>query len=485
MLGCAIATARLAIVSVGWAPLPICDSAATSSIRYSAPSAAARSGSAARPILSSSSSPRVSARRVGNRRREVGRRPVQAQRRLQGGERHLVAAQGALERVAAHAVDRLAAPDQQPRLRPAEQLVAAERHHVGAAADAVRHHRLARQSPPAQVDQRAAAEVLHHRQAVPPAQLHQRPQRHVGGEALDAVVRRVHLEQQRGLRPQRPLVVGGVGAVGGADLAHHARRSWPGSRGCGTSRRSRSARRATPRPRVPRPACRARAARRRRCCSPPWPPRRRSERAGAPRRGRRGRRDCRSPGRTRDCSPRRPHARPRGPRERERRGRGWCEERTPEALTTGRSDGARPRRQPVGRRPHQLLVRGGGVVPPVRQGGASLLQYVPQHLRDKVARVATGQPLGPRVAQEPVDGGQGPQGGRPRGHGTAMVARFEPRRKPADRERGVTGDPVTVPRLCPVVRAVGATAEGCRVAPGLRFARLEIDPQPRPSPSLC
>jgi hypothetical protein len=69
-----------------------------------------------------------------------------------------------------------------------------------------------------QVHQRAAAQVHRGRQAA-----RMRQCRHLGhadalGEAGDGVVAAMHLHQHRGARADRVLVVGGVGAVGGADL---------------------------------------------------------------------------------------------------------------------------------------------------------------------------------------------------------------------------------------------------------------------------
>ena len=55
--------------------------------------------------------------------------------------------------------------DDQTGLRPAQHLVAAERHDVGAERDPLGHHRLLRQAVLAQVDERAAAEIFHHRDA--------------------------------------------------------------------------------------------------------------------------------------------------------------------------------------------------------------------------------------------------------------------------------------------------------------------------------
>ena len=65
--------------------------------------------------------------------------------------------------------DQSRAADDQAGLRPAEQLVAAEGHEVGAERDPLGDERLLRQAVPAQIDERAAAEILHDGHAVPSA----------------------------------------------------------------------------------------------------------------------------------------------------------------------------------------------------------------------------------------------------------------------------------------------------------------------------
>ena len=80
-----------------------------------------------------------------SRRGAPRRVAVQAQRRLQRGEGQLVDAQRAGQRVAAAALDRLARADEEPGLRAAEQLVAAEAGQRRAGRDASRERRLAGQ----------------------------------------------------------------------------------------------------------------------------------------------------------------------------------------------------------------------------------------------------------------------------------------------------------------------------------------------------
>ena len=77
---------------------------------------------------------------------------------------------------------------------------------------------LRRQAMRREIDQRAAAEILDHRHALRAAELRQLGQRHLGRESAQLEVAAVDLEQQRGARAERALVVGQVRAVGGAHL---------------------------------------------------------------------------------------------------------------------------------------------------------------------------------------------------------------------------------------------------------------------------
>jgi hypothetical protein len=84
---------------------------------------------------------------------------VEPQRRLERRQRQLADAQRALQRELADAVDGRLAADDQPGLRPAEQLVAAEGDDVAAGGDLLARRRLARQAIGGQVDERAAAQI--------------------------------------------------------------------------------------------------------------------------------------------------------------------------------------------------------------------------------------------------------------------------------------------------------------------------------------
>ena len=87
---------------------------------------------------------------------------VERERPLERGERELVGAQRALERVPAQALDEVGAAHDDPGLRPAEQLVAREADEVGAGGEALARRRLVL----GRVDEHARAEVVHERQSV-------------------------------------------------------------------------------------------------------------------------------------------------------------------------------------------------------------------------------------------------------------------------------------------------------------------------------
>jgi hypothetical protein len=72
----------------------------------------------------------------------LGRLEVEEERALERGERELVDPQRALERVPAQLLDELGAPEHDPRLRPAEQLVARETDEIGAARERLSRGRL-------------------------------------------------------------------------------------------------------------------------------------------------------------------------------------------------------------------------------------------------------------------------------------------------------------------------------------------------------
>jgi hypothetical protein len=114
-----------------------------------------------------------------------------------------------------------ARPDQDPGLGAAQELVAREADDVDAGGHDLGHRGLDRQAqglllaPPHQV-------ALPRSTMVATPRVRQRRQlglADLGGEADHREVRAMDLEQERGGRPDRALVVGALGLVGGADLA--------------------------------------------------------------------------------------------------------------------------------------------------------------------------------------------------------------------------------------------------------------------------
>ena len=116
--------------------------------------------------------------------------------------------------------DQLALPDEAARLRPSQQLVAAEEHQVGARRDGIAHPRLARESPrrrgraAVRSRHRAGRAVRVRAPGVASARWIRR--RH---EARLREVAAVHDEDGAGVGADRGFVVGGMRAIGGADLA--------------------------------------------------------------------------------------------------------------------------------------------------------------------------------------------------------------------------------------------------------------------------
>ena len=87
---------------------------------------------------------------------------VEEQRALERGKPELVDAHRAVQRMPPQPLDQVGAPDHDPGLRPAEQLVAAEADEVGAGGERVARRRLV-----GDLDERTGAEVVEQRHAVP------------------------------------------------------------------------------------------------------------------------------------------------------------------------------------------------------------------------------------------------------------------------------------------------------------------------------
>ena len=113
----------------------------------------------ARPAPAPSSIGSSSIRSTGISRRARSGIGQERERPLERRERQLVGAQRPLQRMPAQPLDELRAADDDPRLRPAEQLVAGEADEVGAGGEARGGGRLV-----ADVEERAGAEVVDERE---------------------------------------------------------------------------------------------------------------------------------------------------------------------------------------------------------------------------------------------------------------------------------------------------------------------------------
>ena len=153
---------------------------------------------------------------------------IQPQGRGQRRQRDLIDAQRPHHRVTGNLLQRLAAADDDAALRPAEQLVAAEQHDVGAGLNTVGRDRFVGESVFGEVDHRPRADVVDHRQPMSAAQSDHFFQRHLGSETHDRVVAGVNPHQCGRVVVDRLLVIRPVRLVRSADLvepgtagAHH------------------------------------------------------------------------------------------------------------------------------------------------------------------------------------------------------------------------------------------------------------------------
>jgi len=123
--------------------------------------------------------------------------------------------------MAAEKLDELGAPKEQTCLGTAEQLVSTTGHEVGTVGQSRCGIRLLGQKRIRR--QEAAADVDHDRHSET-RETGELGDGHRGGEALDAEVARMHLEDTARVRSDRVGVVAQRGAVGGADLAEPSTR---------------------------------------------------------------------------------------------------------------------------------------------------------------------------------------------------------------------------------------------------------------------
>src|SRR5262249_23372901 len=112
------------------------------------------------------------------------------------------------EGIAREPPDQLGAADDEPGLRTAQQLVAAERDEVGARRQRLGHGRFMRQSPPLETDQRTASQILDERNLMIAGDRRELCPRNRRGEAVDYVVAGMRLEDQTGLWADGRGVVG-------------------------------------------------------------------------------------------------------------------------------------------------------------------------------------------------------------------------------------------------------------------------------------
>src|SRR6185312_8427231 len=94
--------------------------------------------------------------------------------------------------------------DDEPGLRTAEQLVARKRHQIGAVPYRLGDGRLVREAETRQIGERAGAEIVREQRLALMRQRGEVAGRHVGGEALDAIIRGVNLEYPARWRRHSP-----------------------------------------------------------------------------------------------------------------------------------------------------------------------------------------------------------------------------------------------------------------------------------------
>jgi hypothetical protein len=143
------------------------------------------------------------------------------ERRPERGERHLVDAERSLQWIRAEPRDQSGASDDEARLRAAEQLVAAEGHEIGAAADRFAGGGLVWEPDRFERDEGAAPEVLDERDAVLGGERRELFEARSRGEADDAVVARVGPEDESGPASERAREVADVGSIRRSDLAEN------------------------------------------------------------------------------------------------------------------------------------------------------------------------------------------------------------------------------------------------------------------------
>ncbi len=144
--------------------------------------------------------------------------PIQREDRGQGGNRDLVDAQRASERIPLDPLDQRSPPDNDACLRAPQELVTAEGHGVCAVGQCFRRCRFVWQTVLAEVHERAAAQVDHKRYMPLVAQPRDLGFGHARREAHDGVVARMHLYDETGAWADRLGIIVQVDPIRGTDL---------------------------------------------------------------------------------------------------------------------------------------------------------------------------------------------------------------------------------------------------------------------------
>jgi hypothetical protein len=148
-----------------------------------------------------------------------GRIAVQFQRGFEGRQRHFVQSKGPHQRIGFDAPDQIGPTGDQPRLRPAEQFIAAEKYKIGPGPDPLGNARFVRQTVRREIEGCATADIIDDRNPTGPSECGEGLDRHRFGEAADAIVAGVDTQDQGGVRRDGPFVVAQPSSVGGPDFA--------------------------------------------------------------------------------------------------------------------------------------------------------------------------------------------------------------------------------------------------------------------------
>ena len=149
---------------------------------------------------------------------------IREKRSFQRGIDELVHAQRPEQGIRTHARDQFWAPAEQSRLRAAQQFVAAVSDDIDAGAQTVKHSHLAADSERLQIHQRAAAQILHKRQAMFPGHRDQFGRGSLFRESGNLEIRAVHPQNESRVLVDALLVIGNPRTVRCAHLAQNRSR---------------------------------------------------------------------------------------------------------------------------------------------------------------------------------------------------------------------------------------------------------------------